>query len=51
MIMWGKQDVIEIVKVIKFSLEVIVGGVIWEDVFGIIIEFCGNYKDYSFYFV
>lgn len=47
MIMWGKQDPIEIAKVIKSSLEAIANEITWEDVPGTTIESCGNYKDHS----
>ena len=47
MIMWGKQDLTEIAKVIKSSLEAIANEITWEDVPGTTIESCGNYKDHS----
>lgn len=47
MIMWGKQDSVQIAEVIKSSLEEIADGISWEDVPGTTIESCGNYKDHS----
>ena len=47
MIMWGKQDPMEIAKVIKSSLESNTNEITWEDVPGTTIESCGNYKDHS----
>lgn len=49
LIMWGKQDPVEIAKVIKSSLEAIATGTSWEDVPGTTIESCGNYKDHSLF--
>lgn len=49
LIMWGKQDPVEIAKIIKSSLEAIATGTSWEDVPGTTIESCGNYKDHSLF--
>ena len=49
LIVWGEHSTTEVAKALKSSLEEIRDTITWEDVPGITIKTCGNYRDHSLF--
>lgn len=49
LITWGEHSTTEVAKALKSSLEAIANDITWDDVPGVDIKSCGNYKDHSLF--
>ena len=49
LITWGTHSTTEVAKALKSSLEAIANDITWDDVPGVDIKSCGNYKDHSLF--